>query len=73
MAIRIGNQKVKLYIGNTPVKKAYLGATLVYSRGSTCTYYVDSGTVYTEEVDEGASCLSPKTFTPAKSGWTFVG
>ncbi|MDE6167494.1 MAG: InlB B-repeat-containing protein [Acetatifactor sp.] len=24
-------------------------------------------------MDYGASCLSPKTFTPAKSGWIFVG
>ena len=45
----------------------------MYSAGSVVTYRVDTETVYQEEVDEGASCLSPKTFTPSKSGWTFVG
>lgn len=45
----------------------------IYSSGNIVTYYVESNISYQEEVDEGASCLSPKTFTPAKSGWTFVG
>lgn len=73
MPIYAGNAKAKLYIGNVKVKKAYLGSTLVYSSGNVVTYQVDSGTAYQEEVEDGASCLSPKTFTPAKSGWTFVG
>lgn len=46
---------------------------VLWSAGSTVTYVVDSGVSYTEEVDSGASCLSPKTFTPSKDGWTFVG
>lgn len=55
------------------MKKAYLNDERYWSAGSTVTYYVDSATVITEEVDNEASCLSPKTFTPSKSGWTFVG
>jgi uncharacterized repeat protein (TIGR02543 family) len=54
-------------------KKMYINGKLAYSAGNPVTYYVDSGAVYTEEVDFDASCLSPKTFTPTKSGWTFVG
>ncbi len=50
-----------------------MGATRVYSAGNIVTYHVDSGVTYQEEVDDGESCLSPKTFTPAKSGWEFVG
>lgn len=71
--IYIRNNKVKLYAGSTKIKKAYIGATKVYSAGNIVTYYVNSGVSYKEEVDEGATCLSPKTFTPAISGWTFVG
>lgn len=55
------------------VKKWNHNGVRVFTAGSTVTYYVDSGTSYTEEVDSEASCLSPKTFTPTKSGWTFVG
>ncbi|MDE6641200.1 MAG: hypothetical protein K2K63_11800, partial [Acetatifactor sp.] len=67
MAINIGNKKCQIYIGNTKVSKVYLGSTKIYSSGSTCTYICD-GNTYQEEVDGGESCLSPKTFTPAKSG-----
>ncbi|MCD7862879.1 MAG: InlB B-repeat-containing protein, partial [Lachnospiraceae bacterium] len=45
----------------------------MYSAGATVTYYVDSDTAYTEEVDSEATCLSPTTFTPQKDGYTFVG
>lgn len=71
--VYIGNKRYKMYHGNKKVKKAYIGATRVYSAGNICTYHVTSGTVYQEEVDEGASCLSPTSFTPSLSGWTFVG
>lgn len=54
-------------------QKRYLNGELYWSAGSVVTYVVDSGVFYTEEVDSGASCLSPKKFTPSKSGWTFVG
>lgn len=73
MPIYLGNKKIKLYKGNQKIKKVYCGNRLVYSAGSTVTYKVDSGVTYTEEFDEGASVLSPKTFTPSKSGWEFVG
>lgn len=45
----------------------------VYSAGKMVTYMVDSGISYQEKVKKGHSCLSPTTFTPSKSGWTFVG
>lgn len=73
MAIYIGSQKPKFYLGDQKVKAIWLGGVKVYSAGNIVTYHVDTGITYQEEVDEGASCLSPKTFTPAKSGWTFVG
>ncbi len=74
MALYFGNQKCKkLYIGNQKVKRAYLGNQRVYSAGNIVTYKVDSNVTYTEEVDSDATCLSPTTFTPAKSGWSFVG
>lgn len=72
MSINIGTKKIKIYIGDTKVSKVYLGNTKIYSSGSNCTYICDDNT-YQEEVDEGASCLSPKTFTPEKSGWQFAG
>lgn len=73
MSVHIAQRKAKLYLGNKKVNKIYRGGVKVYSAGNICTYHVDTGTTYQEEVDEGASCLSPKSFTPAKSGWVFVG
>lgn len=40
--------------------------------GTNITYKVD-GNTYTELIQNGASALSPKSFTPSKSGYTFVG
>lgn len=68
-----GSSKLKIFQGGTKVKKAYLGATKIYSSGNIVTYVVDSGVTYSEEVDEGASVLVPDSFTPTKSGWEFVG
>lgn len=45
----------------------------VYSAGKMVTYYVDTDVVYEEKVKKGQSCISPTTFTPTKSGWTFAG
>lgn len=73
MPVHIAQHKAKLYLGNKKVKKIFRGGVKVYSAGNICTYHVDTGITYREEVDEGASCLSPKGFTPAKSGWGFVG
>ena len=64
--------KKNIYNGQK-VKKWNHNGVRVFTAGSTVTYYVDSGVSYIEEVDSEASCLSPKTFTPTKSGWTFVG
>lgn len=55
------------------VKKWTNDGVRVYNAGGTVTYYVDTGLSYKEEVDSGVTCLTPKTFTPSKSGWTFVG
>lgn len=73
--LRNGSVKKYAFLHNgTKLKKAlHNSTTVLWKAGSTVTYYVDTNTVYTEEVDSEASCLSPKTFTPAKSGWTFVG
>lgn len=71
--VKYEEKKLKIYYEEKKIKKGYYEGKQVYSSGSTVTYYVDSGISYTEEVDEGESCLSPKTFAPAKSGWTFVG
>lgn len=53
--------------------KISIGNVIVYSAGNTVTYYIDTNVVYQEEVDADETVLSPKTFTPAKSGWEFVG
>ena len=47
--------------------------TLVSVSSNVVTYNMDSGVFYSEIVSQGASCLSPTTFTPTKSGYTFVG
>lgn len=74
MAISLGLQEAKFALGNYEISKISLGDELIYSAGSTVTYYVDEGVQpIIEEVDSGDSCLSPTTFTPSKSGWNFVG
>lgn len=45
----------------------------VYTAGKMVTYVVDTNTSYQEKVKKGKTCLSPTTFTPTKSGWTFHG
>lgn len=73
MAVLTGNKKAKLYVGNEKVKRVFAGDKMVYSAGNICTYHVD-GVTYQEEVDEGASCLAPTSFTlPDKAGYTFAG
>lgn len=73
MSIYIGTKKSKLFLGNKKIKKIYAGTEKVYSSGSIVIYCVDTNIAYQEEVDSEATCLSPKTFTPTKSGYTFVG
>ncbi len=69
----LGGTGYKAYLGAVKLKAGYIGAQRVYSAGNVVTYYVDTNLIKREEVDSGASCLAPKTFTPAKSGWIFVG
>ena len=45
----------------------------IYSAGKLVTYHVDANVVYQEKIRKGQSCLTPTTFAPAKSGWTFCG
>ena len=67
------DKKLKAYYGNKKVLSMWYGSIRVYPNAGEVTYYVDSGVVYTEEIDIDNSCLTPTTFTPTKSGWTFVG
>jgi len=69
----IGSNTYKCFLGNVKMKKGYIGGTRVYSAGEIVTYIIDTGITKQEEVDEGSSTLSPKTFTPSKTGWTFIG
>lgn len=55
------------------LKKMNCNETLVYSASQLITYKVDTGTTYTEEIEYGSSALVPTSFTPTKSGYTFVG
>lgn len=68
----IGASGCMAYLGALKMREGYIGAARVYSAGNVVTYKVGVDT-YQEEIDEGSSCLSPKTFTPALSGWNFVG
>lgn len=67
------NRKIKAYLGNIEVYRMYYGNIRVYPNSENVTYIVDTNVSYVEEVDIDDSCLSPKTFTPTKSGWTFIG
>ncbi len=73
MAIYFAQNKSKLFLGPQKVRQGYVADRKVYSSANTVTYMVDIGISYTEEADSGTSCLSPKTFTPQKTGWSFVG
>ena len=63
----------KMNYNGQKVKKWYHDGVKVFSAGNVVTYYVNTNTSYQEEVDSEASCLSPTTFTPELSGYTFVG
>lgn len=71
------NRKIKAYLGSDSgfikVDRMYYGNIRVYPNAGNVTYVVDDGISYIEEVDIDDSCLSPTTFTPTKSGWTFIG
>ena len=70
MGTFFNTSKTKLFFESNKVKKAYKGCSKIYSSGNIVTYIVDSSTSYTEEVDEGASCLSPISFTLPANGFS---
>ena len=45
----------------------------VFSAGKEVTYVIDTDNTVVEKVKKGNSALSPTTFTPARSGWEFLG
>lgn len=57
------------------VKKWYHNGAKVFSAGNVVTYYFNSNDYAQEEIDSGASCLTPKkvNYINHFSGWTFVG
>lgn len=63
----------KMNYNGQKVKKWYHDGVRVFTAGNVVTYHVNPSTSYQEEVDSEASCLSPTTFTPELSGYTFVG
>ena len=69
--IYIGNNSYKLMLGNTKIRRGYLGSTLVYSGDINVTYHITNDIIYEEAVEEGLSCLQPKSFDPnlARSGY----
>lgn len=74
MAINLGDIKAsELYFGDIGIQEVYYGSTKIFPMGNTVTYYVDTGVTYQEDIDEGASCLSPSSFAPGKPGWSFMG
>lgn len=62
-----------VYKGNIKIGQIYKGSTLVYQSAFNITYVVDTNKSYVEKVVPNKTILSPKTFTPTKSGWVFVG
>lgn len=74
MASSYNNTTIKQMTYNgQKVKKWYHDGVKVFSAGNVVTYHVNTDTSYQEEIDSEASCLSPTTFTPELSGYTFVG
>ncbi len=68
-----GNEIINLIMNVKNIDTGYFNNNEIFSSGKLVTYIVDSGKQYQELIKKGASCLSPKTFTPSKSGWTFAG
>lgn len=74
MAVSTGKQLIgKIALDIVDISKISIGDVLIYSAGNTATYYVDTDVVYQEEIDADDTVLLPKTFTPTKDGWEFVG
>lgn len=62
-----------VYMGNIKIGQIYKGDKLVYQSAFRITYVIDSDRSYVEKVVPKKTMLTPKTFTPAKEGWIFVG
>ena len=75
MAIYNANTGIaEMYVGNVKIVEAYLGDELIFGNTQTVvTYNVDDGESYSETYNQGDSVLSPQTFTPTKTGYTFLG
>lgn len=74
MALDLATRKSILGGSGKTFKEVQSGSgKVLWKAGAFVTYVIDEGVTKTEEVDMGASCLAPTTFTPAKDGWTFVG
>lgn len=73
MPIMMQNRKIKLMCGGSKITKMYCQGDVIYSSGNIVMYYVDEYTVFQEEVEQGESCLEPKSFTPYREGYTFAG
>lgn len=70
----LGNIRIMdVSLGEEKMVSAYLGEELIWSSSRPVTYFVDTGLSYTEKVKYKHDCLSPTTFTPTKTGYTFVG
>lgn len=79
MALNLDQKYIKVVKGGTTYNLTAInvvkgGVTYnVWGASSAVTYVVDGSTAYSEDVTRGNSVLSPTTFTPSKSGYTFVG
>jgi uncharacterized repeat protein (TIGR02543 family) len=62
-----------MYLGDIKIGQGYLGSNLTYQSAFAVTYHVDTAKTYTEAIIPGTTVLEPTTFTPAKTGWDFVG
>lgn len=71
MPIMLENSKTKINSFES-IKRIYCQDFIVYSSGNSVTY-IWNGNTTVEEFDEGEDCISPKTFTPTKSGSYFLG
>lgn len=74
MSVKINGTEIESMFHNGVEVQTWLhNGVEVYSAGKMVTYIVDTEKSYQEKVKKGQTCLNPTSFTPAKSGWTFVG
>lgn len=62
-----------VYNGYKKIKSIYYGSQIVYKDSIIITYQVEPTEFYYEEISIGENILNPTTFTPSKSGYTFLG